>query len=84
MDYLKSFIVPGPPIGIPDPANPLPLKGFPPGRVRVRLRPGDLGTAYVRDEGGVRQFLLVEQDGYWVGYCEQARNLTLTSAPDHQ
>ncbi len=61
---------------IPDPANPRPLRGFPEGEVRLRLRQGDFAQAFVRVPGGIRRFLVHEKDGHWQPFMEMAANLT--------
>jgi FtsP/CotA-like multicopper oxidase with cupredoxin domain len=55
--------------------DPKPLKGFPPGKVRLRIRNGSFALARVRDERGIREFLIRERDGFWTPYLESGRNL---------
>ena len=57
--------------------DPMPLKGWPPGKltiVRIRLRKGCFAIAYVRHPGGIRQYTIKEQGGYWVPGFEQGQN----------
>ena len=56
--------------------KPLPLKGFPDGRCRIRMRPDDLVAVYVKTTGGIREFRVKEEDGFWVPFGEVARNIT--------
>ena len=42
-----------------------PLRNWPDGRVRVRIRRGDFTTAVVRNRDGARKYLVVNVDGYW-------------------
>ncbi len=51
-----------------------PLKGFPPGRVRVLIRhPHDEVIACVRDPEGLRTFLIAEKDGHWMPVLERCQ-----------
>lgn len=42
-----------------------PLRGFPPGKVRIQRRPNDALRIFVKTECGIRQYLATEKDGYW-------------------
>lgn len=57
-----------------------PLKGFPPGKVRMRLRGEEFARAFVRNETGTYSFYIVEKDGFWVPGLLEAANLTETYA----
>ena len=47
--------------------EPLVLRGFPKGRVRIRQRPMDFVSVTVRTpDGGIRGFWVKERDGAWV------------------
>lgn len=64
--------------------GPFPLKDFPEGKVRVRVRHNAFPVAYVYQHGkSIRKFILAEQDGYWIPYAEQQSNYTFknTSQP---
>ena len=46
--------------------EPLPLRGFPPGRSRIRMRTNDLVRVYIRPPGGgIREFIVTPRDGAW-------------------
>lgn len=53
-----------------------PLLGFPPGKVRLRIRSRDCVKARVKTADGVREFVVKEEDGFWVPAYETARNMT--------
>ena len=53
---------------------PLPLKGFPSGRVRIRQRNTDFVQAFVKTETGVRHFYVAKKDNFWIPKFEQASN----------
>jgi len=57
-------------------ATPLPLKGFPRGRVRLRMRNDDFLVAFVKSARKIRRFIVAEKDGFWIPMigCEQAAN----------
>lgn len=61
-------------IGVSD---PLPLRNFPPGKIKLRLRNEGFAMAFVRDENGIRQFAIAEIDGHWEPgpELEQGRNV---------
>lgn len=48
-------------------APPKPLRGFPPGRTRIRMRIDKIATLVVRlPGGGVRRFVIdARADGWW-------------------
>ena len=49
----------------------LPLRGFPEGKVRIRMRPLRPVAVYVKPPGGgVREYVVTQQDGAWVMACE--------------
>jgi len=54
--------------------EPLPLKGFPKGRVKLRLRSDDFARAFVKTEQGTRSFFVAKQDGYWIPKYELGIN----------
>jgi hypothetical protein len=60
--------------------KPKPLRGFPPGKVRLRLRNTEFARGFVRDENGIRHFILQESEGFWepMPGCEQGRNFRLS------
>lgn len=44
----------------------LPLKGFPCGKYRLRMRPEDCAVLYVKTADGIRCYTIKEEDGHWV------------------
>jgi hypothetical protein len=54
----------------------LPVRGFPPGRIRIRQRNTGFPSAFVKTTSGIRHFIIAELDGYWVPYAEQGANHT--------
>jgi len=58
--------------------SPLPLRGFPEGKTRIRIRPNSATMVYVRPpEGGIRSFFVEEYDGFWNASFEDGRNVQL-------
>lgn len=57
----------------------LPVRGFPPGRIRIRQRNTEFPRAFVKTANGIRHFIIAELDGHWVPYMEQGANHT----PNH-
>jgi hypothetical protein len=43
----------------------LPLIHFPPGKVRIKLRPKEFAIAYVKSDDGIQSFFVGECNGYW-------------------
>ena len=62
------------PVGI---APILPLKDFPPGRCRIRMRKDETVVVFVKSPDGIRKFIPIEQDGHWIPFAEVGRNQTL-------
>jgi hypothetical protein len=58
-------------------SEPLPLKGFPPGKTRIRIRADDWVRIYVKDNHGIREWVVEEQDGFWIPGFQQGANLRL-------
>jgi hypothetical protein len=56
-------------------ASPLPLKGFPSGKYRIRLRPNEWAKVYVKTENGIREFIVEIKEGHWTPGSEMARNI---------
>jgi hypothetical protein len=54
--------------------DPKPLKGFPEGKSRLRIRAKDFVKVRIKTETGIREFYPHEVDGFWVPYCETGRN----------
>ena len=53
----------------------LPLAGFPPGKIRIRERPGEAIVAYVRPpQGGCIRYYVREENGKWVPAFINAQN----------
>lgn len=59
-------------------AEPLPPKGFPPGRLRWRIRAKEFMRARVQTVDGIREFAVREENGYLVPAWEIGRNQTVT------
>lgn len=57
-----------------------PLKGFPPGKVRIRIRPEEFAMAYVRNETGIFCYYVSEVDGFWTPGLLHSVNLVETYA----
>jgi len=58
----------------------LPLRGFPAGKVRIRMRPLRPVAVYIRPpEGGVREFVVTPQDDAWVMAWEVGANRKVAS-----
>lgn len=55
--------------------DPLPLKGFPSGKYRIRMSPDSFVAVFVKTLNGISEFRVKEEDGFWVPFCEVARNL---------
>lgn len=62
-------------------AEPMPLKGFPPGKVRICLRPGEWANAFVKTADGLRAFYVEAKNGCWMPGPEIARNLRVEPLP---
>lgn len=60
--------------------EPKPLRGFPEGRARVRLRSNEYPIVWVRTSAGIREFIPKAIDGYWEPALELARNDDATRA----
>ena len=56
-------------------AEPLPLEGFPEGRIKVKIRGEDWVRVYVATSDGIREFVVEEKDGKWVPGLETGRNM---------
>ena len=56
--------------------EPLPLRGFPPGKARLRMRPNDFVRVRVLTASGVRSFVVAEENGCWIPYSEEGRNVS--------
>jgi hypothetical protein len=65
-------------------AEPLPLKGFPEGSIRLRIRNNQFALARVRTDDGIREFYIKEEEGFWVRSIEKGRNLTPANQSDNQ
>lgn len=53
---------------------PLPMRGFPEGKIRVRARNTDFLRVRVRTECGIREYYVKEVDGYWEPAIETGFN----------
>jgi len=59
------------PFGLVD---PLRVEGFPEGRVKIRIRPGEFVRIFIKTQNGIREFYPKEENGKWVPNIEKARN----------
>jgi hypothetical protein len=55
--------------------EPLPLEGFPQGKVRVRMRNDCVATAFVKTPKGITRFTIKEDDGKWKPHHILGRNI---------
>ena len=55
-------------------AIPKPLKGFPEGKVKLRLRNDSWALAYVKTDDGIMSYRIKERDGYWIPGHMQGSN----------
>ena len=51
-----------------------PLRGFPDGKVRIRVRSADFAQAFVKTRDGIRHFYIQSIDGFWQPKFEQGSN----------
>ena len=56
-----------------------PLHGFPNGRIRLRLRPNDFASVWVRTPDGIREFYIEDIGEKWIPAFEKGRNHTAES-----
>lgn len=61
--------------------EPLPIEGFPPGRIKFRMRPENFVFAYVKTDAGIVQYAVKEVGGKWMPAFEMARNVCVESQP---
>lgn len=55
--------------------DPLPLRGFPPGRARIRQRNNAFTVVFIRPpDGGIRRFFVEARDGAWWPAFETGAN----------
>jgi hypothetical protein len=64
--------------------SPLPLKGFPGGKVRIRCRHNDFTKVYIQSPAGIYQFYVREVDGFWIPGYEVGRNFKRENTPAAQ
>lgn len=55
--------------------EPLPMEGFPPGKIRIRMRAKDIARAFVRTQDGIRGFYIKQENGKWKPGPEFGRNM---------
>jgi hypothetical protein len=76
-------------------AHRLPLRNFPEGKTRIRVRPNHPVRVYVRTSFGIWKFLVQEVDGFWEPLIQEAFNARpqirtidplamRTATPDHK
>jgi len=61
---------------------PLPMRGFPAGRVRIRARNDDFVLVRVRTTDGIHEYYVREVDGFWEPAFEKGFNLS--NVRDHR
>jgi len=54
--------------------KPKPLKGFPEGKIRIKLRCNDFAKAFVKTNDSIRCFVMYDDGKYWRCACEQMAN----------
>jgi len=54
--------------------KPLPMDGFPEGRVKIEIRPDEWVRIFIKTENGIREFTPKEEGGKWIPYFEKGRN----------
>jgi hypothetical protein len=54
--------------------DPKPLKDFPEGKARLRIRAEDFVKVRIKTKTGIREFYPHEVDGFWVPLFETGRN----------
>jgi len=59
--------------------EPKPTRGFPPGKLRLRMRTREFVRARVKTPDGIEEFAVKEQDGFWVPAHVTGSNLRTTS-----
>ena len=60
----------------------LPLRGFPPGRTRIRQRNGAAVVVFIRPlDGGIRRFCVVAREGGWWPAFETGANRNASNNP---
>ena len=62
-------------------SDPKPLRRFPSGKIRLRIRKDDFVQAFVRTESCIRHFYVEEVDGFWQPCFEQGANIREESSP---
>lgn len=60
-------------------ATILPLRGFPPGKARIRLREDEFVRIRIRTRDGIREFHPEIVDGVWKPLVESGSNTTVRS-----
>lgn len=63
--------------------EPKPTRGFPDGKLRLRIRSCKPVIARVKTAESIREFAVKEQDGFWIPAFETARNMQAPDAPSH-
>jgi hypothetical protein len=53
---------------------PLPLRGFPEGKLEMRIRLDDFVKVRVGTTDGIREFVVKEVDGFWEPWIETEKN----------
>lgn len=54
-----------------------PLRGFPEGKKRIRMRTNKVVKVFVRSGGVTSQFAVEQCDGYWQPACKLGQNATV-------
>jgi hypothetical protein len=56
-------------------AEKRPLAGWPPGKIKIVLRPGEFAWGYVRKPDGIAKYAVREKDGWWMPGPLQVKNI---------
>lgn len=51
-----------------------PLRGFPDGKIRIRMRNDDFAWAFVKTNNGIRKFVILDSGEFWEPIYEQGSN----------
>ena len=54
--------------------QPKPLKNFPEGRVKLKIRNTEFVTAFIKTDTGIRKFIVRDTGKSWEPLFEQGRN----------
>lgn len=57
-----------------------PLRGFPEGRARVRMRVGEVARVFIKTTDGILCYIPKAVEGFWEPFCLQSINQTLIAS----